>query len=115
MKTPAGKDCRYYYEDLHRGRNRRECRLIQRNPESQRWEPGDCSKCTVPEILHANASPNLEIDLKVVKGMLGLGRRVEISTWCIKHDIVIDDPYVGCLMCAKERPGLEVFFGEEGE
>jgi hypothetical protein len=110
MRTPAGKECRFYYEDFHRGRNLQECRLIRENPESLPWRPSYCARCSVPEILNANASPNLELKLTVKPVMLGLGRRVEVTATCLKHRTTIEDPFVGCPQCNAERPGLDVFW-----
>lgn len=109
MRTPAGKDCRYYYEDFHRGRNVQECRLIKQNPESFPWRPQYCARCPVPEILNANASRNMELTLTVKPVMLGLGRKLEVTASCLKHRISIEDPYVGCPKCNAERPGLDAF------
>ena len=50
MRTPAGKECRFYYEDYNRGRNLHECRLIKSNPESLPWQPKYCEHCPVPDI-----------------------------------------------------------------
>lgn len=109
MRTPAGKECRFYYADYNRGRNVRECRLIKQNPDSLRWQPKYCSQCPVPEILNANASPDMELTLTVKPVMLGLGRRLEVTARCTRHRIPIEDPYVGCPKCIAERPGLELF------
>lgn len=103
MKTPAGKECRHYYEDFHRGRNVQECRLIQGNPDSLPWRPSDCEKCPVPDILNANASPNLELKLTVDTRLMGLGRKLDIEAFCTKHRCEIEDPYVGCEQCNAER------------
>lgn len=110
MKTPAGTECKYYYQDFHRGREIQECRLAQRNEESLEWQPSDCEKCIVPEILWANASPDLRLRVTIKKGLLGLGRRVEVQARCEKHNHLIEDPITGCQDCAAERPGLDVFF-----
>lgn len=110
MRTPSGRDCRHYYEDFNRGRNLQECRLIKQNPESLRWKPRFCDSCQVPDILNANASPNLELTLSVVPVMLGLGRRLKVSATCIRHRVNIQDPFVGCPVCNQERPGLDVFW-----
>ena len=112
MKTPAGTDCDYYYEDFHRGRSRQECRLARRNAESAAWQPSDCEGCPVPEILWANASPNLILRLTIKPGVLGIGRRNVVEAACRKHDVPIEDPVVGCPQCAAERPGLDIFFKE---
>jgi len=112
MKTPAGKECRYYYQDFHRGHSRQECRLIDRNTSSPPWRPGDCAACTVPEILWANASENLLLRAEVRPGLLGLGRHIKIEAACSKHDIPIEDPFVGCSQCNAERPGIEAILKE---
>ncbi len=106
MKTPAGTECRYYYEDFHRGRSVQECRLIKWAPGARGWQPSDCARCAVPGILWANASENLGLVAEIRPGLLGIGRQVTVKTFCKKHDIPISDPYVGCELCASERPTL---------
>ena len=101
MRTPAGAECAYYYEDQHRGRDLRECRA-DREPGSPTWTERDCGRCPVPAILHANGSPDLRILLKVRKGILGLGGRVEARTRCSRHDITVDDPFTGCPQCTAD-------------
>lgn len=115
MRTPAGKDCRFYHQDFHRGRNLQECRLAQQNPESLRWRPVDCMSCPVPDILKANADKNMELTLTIKPRLLGLGRKPLVTARCTKHNVAIDDPYVGCAQCNAERPGLNVFFEALGE
>jgi len=110
MRTPAGKECRFYYEDFNRGRNVQECRLAQANPDSARWTRGDCSRCPVPDILNANASPNLELKLTLQRKLLGIRRELRVTARCLKHNIPIEDPFVGCPQCNAERPGLDVFW-----
>lgn len=95
MTTPDGRECKHYYEDFHRGRNIQECRLAKQNPESERWHPEDCAKCPVPDILRANADPNMELEITIKKGFLGFGRRVEVTAKDIVTGEEIDDPYVG--------------------
>ncbi|MEM9954198.1 MAG: hypothetical protein AAFV93_06465 [Chloroflexota bacterium] len=107
MRTPAGKDCKHYYEDFHRGRNVQECRLVKRNLESERWHPNDCNKCPVPDILLANADPDMELTLTITKGFLGFGRKLEVTAKSLRDGTTIDDPYVGNLN--KENPALDVF------
>lgn len=109
MNTPAGKYCRYYHQDFHRGRNVQECRLVAENPNSMRWRPGDCVKCTVPESLNANASPNLKLQLTIKPKLLGLGRMIVIEAHCIKHNIPIEDPFTGCSQCNSENSSLDIF------
>jgi hypothetical protein len=110
MRTPAGKDCQHYYQDFHRGKNVQECRLSQGNPASLQWKPGDCARCPVPDMLNANASQYLELKLTIKPRLLGLGRQVEVAASCLKHQITIEDAYVGCPKCNAERPGLDVFW-----
>lgn len=110
MRTPAGKDCKHYYQDFHRGKHVQECRLAQENPASLQWKPSDCSRCMVPDILNANASQYLSLKLTIKPKLLGLGRQLEISASCLKHQIAIEDAHVGCTKCNGERPGLDVFW-----
>lgn len=109
MITPAGVECRYYYEDYFRGRERQECRLIAQNPRSESWQPKLCNKCLVPGILRANACPNLVLEGRVEKGLLRLMRRVVVSAVCSKHLVEVKEPHVGCGHCHEERPGAAVF------
>ncbi len=109
MRNPAGRECRHYHEDFHRGRNVQECRLNQQNPESMHWKPVDCTNCPVPDILNANASPDLELKLWIKPRLMGLGRRTEVEAFCLKHRIPIEDPYVGCPLDHNDNPGLDLF------
>ncbi len=112
MRTPAGKECRFYYENFNRGRYDQECRLLQGNPNSPSWRPKDCENCPVPDILLANSSPNLVLEATVKSGFLGFSRRVEVSAFCSLHLIDVPNPHVGCVKCAMEKPGLKELFGE---
>jgi hypothetical protein len=110
MRTPAGKECRHYHEDFHRGRNVQECRLIKNNPDSIAWKPVDCDTCPIPEILNANADPNMDLIVTVASRLLGLGRKITVTARCHKHQIPIKDPYVGCTQCNNEKgPALDLF------
>jgi hypothetical protein len=115
MITPAGKECRHYYEDYHRGRNVQECRLIKQSTNTLRWQPADCERCPIPAILWANASEHLVLKARVSAGFLGLGRKVEVTARCSKHDVSIDDPYVGCEHCAAEKPQMSSFLSPEDD
>lgn len=107
MITPAGDECRFYYEDFHRGRSTQECRLIGRNPDSEPWEPSLCGSCPVPGILRANASPHLALEGRVVRRFF-VFKRVEVYAVCGKHLIELEDPHVGCPRCRAETLGAEV-------
>lgn len=110
MITPAGKECRFYYSDYHRGHSEEECRLLQLNPRSKNWKPSDCQKCPVPEVLQANSSPDLVLEATVKEGMMGMNRRVELKAFCSRHLVDVPKPQVGCPECAKEKPGLQELF-----
>jgi hypothetical protein len=102
MRTPSGVECAYYYEDMHRGRNRQECR-VARSERSAPWSAADCAKCPVPGILIANGSPFLELTLTVRRGLFGrFGGRMRVAASCGKHNVPIEDPYYGCPQCAQE-------------
>ena len=113
MKTPAGQECRFYYENFHRGHSDQECRLVQNNPHSATWHPKDCTNCPVPDILRANSSPDLVLEGIINKGFLGLNRRVTVKAFCSRHLIDVPKPQAGCIECARERPGLQQFFSED--
>lgn len=114
MITPAGQACRYYYADYFRGRERQECRLLAQSPASEPWRPALCKNCPVPGILRANACPNLVLEGRVKKGLLGLTRRVEVSAVCSKHLVAVPEPHVGCGHCHEDLPGAALFGFEEG-
>ena len=99
MLTPAGTECPYYYADFARGRSTQECRLIGRNPRSERWEPKLCARCPVPAILRANACPRMVLEARVVRRWLGLVHRIEVYAVCTEHQVEVVDPYVGCGHC----------------
>lgn len=109
MKTPAGKECSEYYADFHRGRRIQECRLAKRSGFLRQWQPADCHRCPVPDILRSNSDENMRLDLRIRSGFLGIGRAVLISAHCEKHNRLIDDPHVGCPVCNAEKPGVSLF------
>jgi hypothetical protein len=109
MITPAGQECRYYYEDYHRGRERQECRLIDQNPQSEPWRPSLCQGCPVPGILRANACPHLVLEGRVERRLLGLSRKVAVTAVCSKYLVDVPEPHVGCGHCHEERSGAALF------
>jgi hypothetical protein len=108
MRTPAGAECPYYYEDFHRGRSQQECRLIERTPAGGRWTPNLCGGCPVPRILMANACPHLVLEARVASGLLGLRRRVDVSAMCTLTLEPVAEPRVGCSQCHFQLPTFEV-------
>ena len=109
MRTPAGKECPHYYANYHRGREIEECRLVLEHANSAPWQPRDCARCPVPDILLANASEHLRLRLTIRPVLMGFRRQMKVEAWCDRHDVAIDNPYVGCPLCAEENPGLKVF------
>jgi hypothetical protein len=105
VRTPAGAECAYYYEDFARGASRQECRA-PRAANSGRWQPPFCGVCPVPGILAANSSPQLDLRVAMKRGPFGIGRRVEVEAWCVVHGPVIDDPHVGCPACNADADEL---------
>ncbi len=103
MKTPAGKECKYFFGDYHRGRDTEECRLIQANADSVSWESALCHTCPVPDILRQNACPNLVLDAAAQKGFLGLGHKVKVSGWCSEYFLDVKNPAIGCGHCHEFR------------
>jgi hypothetical protein len=106
MRTPAGTQCRHYYEDFNRGRQTQECRLIKRNPASLPWRPEDCAKCSVPDILRANGSPDLRVELTIEK-RFGFFRRLSTEAYCLAHVRGVDDPRKGCPDCQAAQEAAE--------
>ncbi|MBN1681345.1 MAG: hypothetical protein JW966_13775 [Anaerolineae bacterium] len=109
MLTPAGKECPHYYEDFNRGRTVQECRLAKANPDSMRWRPQDCARCPVPDILRANASPDMQLTLTIRPVLLGFMRRITVKAWSQKYDEPIENPYVGHPRDVEENPALKLF------
>jgi hypothetical protein len=108
VRAPDGRECELYYEDFHRGRDVQECRA-KKSEKSAHWQPKDCAKCPVPDILRANSSPNMEIEITIQRPLLGLVHRVKAHAYCVKHKHPIENPYTGCPECNSERPGLSLF------
>jgi len=98
MRTPAGFECSYFYGNYFRGRSHEECRLIGDAPKPQNWTLDLCKTCPVPSIQRANACPNMVLKPQI-KSMFGLRRRVVISAHCIKNNLEIMEPQVGCGNC----------------
>jgi hypothetical protein len=101
MKTPAGSECKYYYEDFHR-RATQECRLIARNRDSLLWSPELCTDCPVPRILVANQCAHLLLKATVVRQYL-VFRRVQVQAYCDHKQEIVAQPQVGCGECARLR------------
>ncbi len=99
MRTPAGKECRYFYGDYFRGRSHEECRLLGAAQPPLSWHPGLCTDCPVPEILMANACPFMVLEPSLVRPFLIGKQQVRIKTFCNKTQRRDFDPHIGCGVC----------------
>jgi hypothetical protein len=99
MRTPAGKECKFFFGDYYRGREREECRLIGDTPKPRHWTPDLCKTCPVPGILHANGCVHMQLTGRVSPGFLVIKRRVQVSAFCSKSSQVVEKPHVGCDIC----------------
>lgn len=99
MKTPYGKECKFYYGDYVRGRESEECRLIDNNPESEKWVPALCQTCPVPDILLSNQCQHLHLYGRVGKTLFGLSKKVEVEAFCDQHFLEVKEPRLGCGHC----------------
>lgn len=99
VRTPAGKECKYFFGDYYRGRQREECRLIDSPGSSRQWTRDLCNTCPVPDILAANACPNLELNGEVFRQFVLFGRKVRVSAHCNKTGRKVTEPHIGCGEC----------------
>jgi len=100
MNKPV--NCRYFYGDYFRGKNKEECRLIEANPDNERpWHRDLCDRCPIPELLITSNCRDLLLEGEVKRKFLR--DTVEITfAICAKHKIRLDDPH-DCPQCAAER------------
>ena len=103
MRTPAGKECSFFYGNYFRGRHDEECQLIGINPPPKHWTPELCKTCPVPGIQRANACPNMVMDGEITS-LLGLRRRVKVTAYCNKTKQIVKEPHVGCGQCHPVPP-----------
>lgn len=99
MKTPAGKECSYFYGNYFRGANKEECRLIGDAAPPYHWTAELCKKCPVPEIQLANNCEFMQLRTQIKPGFLGRFRQILITAYCSKKGGVVEDPMVGCGIC----------------
>jgi hypothetical protein len=99
MRTPAGKECRFFYGDYYRGRDHEECRLLESQAPPLPWKPSLCSSCPVPEILLANACTNLSLIPQLSRSFPFTKQQVKVQTFCSKTGRSGFDAHVGCGEC----------------
>lgn len=110
MKTPAGKECRYFFGDYFRGRSREECRLLSQSNPPLSWKRDYCTACPVPEIQLANACSNLVLQPRLERLFPFLKQTIRIDTYCEKSRRSGFDPHIGCGDC---HPLPAAFIGED--
>jgi hypothetical protein len=106
MRTPAGRECPYFYGDYRRGRKQEECRLLQANPDGGEWRPTLCHSCPVPGIVLANACPHMGLRGRVARRWLGFIEQVEVSAYCHRSQSAVAEPEIGCGQCHEPVPAL---------
>jgi hypothetical protein len=109
MRTPAGKECRYFYGNYFRGRNIEECRLLEASNPPQIWKPMLCETCPVPSIQMANGCENLVLEAKIHRPFLIGKPEVQIQAHCNKTNQDVPEPHIGCGECHRLP---NIFFGE---
>jgi hypothetical protein len=107
MRTPAGRECKYFYGDYYRGRSVEECRLLEAH--NLRWSPDLCRTCPVPGILLANACEFLKLRPAITRPLTsGFQRRVQVSAYCEKTHRSVAEPHIGCGECHGLPLNLEI-------
>ena len=107
MRTPAGKECKYFFGDYYRGRDREECRLLR--AAGQRWSRDLCATCPVPGILQANACEFIQLRASVIRSAGAFfQRRVHVSAYCEKVQRDVAEPHIGCGQCHPLPPEFSV-------
>jgi len=99
MKTPAGKECPYFYGDYYRGRKVEECRLLQSANPPLPWQPNLCQSCPVPAIRLANACPDMDLIPSLARTLPLLKQTVRIRAYCRKVNQDVPEPEIGCGVC----------------
>jgi hypothetical protein len=99
MRTPAGKECRFFYGDYYRGRNHEECDLLKHAIPPLPWDRSLCQTCPVPDILLANACNYLEFEPSLERPFPFIQKKVKVKAICRQTGREEFDPYVGCSQC----------------
>ena len=109
MRTPAGKECRYFYGDYYRGREQEGRRLLADASPPQPWARDLCFTCPVPDLLRANACTYMVLEGRVERPFPYLKRKVNVKAFCTKTLRPVREPQVGCGEC---HPLPPIFAGE---
>ena len=98
-----GKRCKFLYEDYHRGRDSRQCRLPRAPGSNGDWDLGLCGACPVPGLLKSNPCAHLALEGRIERRWL-VSRRMELYAVCAARLKEVGDPK-GCRRgCPDYRP-----------
>jgi len=89
MRTPAGKECQYFYGDYYRGRQHEECRLLQTADPPIIWRRELCTNCPVPDILRANACSHMILVPRLERPFPFIKQQVSVQTIATAHSGVV--------------------------
>ncbi len=109
MRTPAGRECSFFFGDYYRGRQNEECRLLAEARPPLRWSPDLCASCPVPDIQLANACSHMILKPALTRPFPFVRRQVKVAAFCEKSSRSVDEPRIGCGQC-HQLPDL--FSGE---
>jgi len=103
-------NCRYFYGDYFRGKNKEACRLLEASPNNERiWRRSLCNSCPVPALLITSNSRDLLLEAEIKRKFLR--EQVEVTfAICSKHMLELVNPQV-CPECAKEQSALDLAAG----
>lgn len=98
MKTPAGKECGYFYGNYFRGRSNEECRLMPVGEKN--WTSKLCSTCPVPGFQLANSCESIRYTATISRSVFNFfQQRVQVEAFCEKGSTKVSDPHIGCGQC----------------
>lgn len=99
MRTPAGKECPYFFGDYYRGRNIEECRFLNQAQTPLRWKRSLCADCPVPGILLANACTYMILKPELYRPFPFIRQQVKVTAFCTKTKQTVIEPHIGCGEC----------------
>lgn len=102
MRTPAGKECSFFYGDYYRGRQVEECRLLGR--AGLPWRAALCKTCPVPGIQMANACPHMVLEPRLARPFPFISQQVQVRAYCAESHREGFDPHIGCGHCHELPP-----------
>jgi hypothetical protein len=107
MRTPAGKECSYFYGNYYRGRSQEECRLLGTASPPLIWKREFCSLCPGPDIQLANTCAYMVLTPRLIRKLPFGKQEVRVKTYCRKTERSDFDPHIGCGECHKLPPEFE--------